>query len=229
MVYNGIKIKQGERMSGKTTTNQEIIKLHLLDRCVDDLANRLNVYLKTEDLEYEKLKLGLYVLLLNLPKVILTMIFAAYFNIMLEAAIMILSHNWLRHTSFGEHASNPTVCLIVTLIMFILPPVLLKNIYCDNYIVIIVFLIFNMLFYKYAPADTEKHPLLGEEYRKKLKMRTLVRSTILMTATLLLPYKNLKTLVLVSGVYAVVGILPITYKVLKRRYNNYEGYEKNSC
>lgn len=212
-------------MKGKTTTNRKVIKSYMIDKCVDALADKLNVHLKVKDLEYEKLKLGLYVLLLNLPKLVLTLMLSAYFNILVEVVIMIISHNWLRQTAFGAHAKNPTVCLFITLIMFITPPVLLKEVKCNNYTTLLIFLIFDILFYKYAPADTENHPLLGEEYRNKLKMRTLIRSISLMVVTLIIPYKNLKTLVLVTGMYTIIGILPITYKILKKRYNNYEIYE----
>ncbi len=212
-------------MKGETTTNREVIKIHMLDKCVDALANKINVHLRVKDLEYEKLKLGLYVLLLNLPKIVLTIILSAYFGILLEAVVMILSHNWLRHTAFGVHAKNPTVCLITTLIMFIAPPILLQEIKCNNYEVLLAFLVFNILFYKYAPADTENHPLLGEENRNRLKKRTMIRSVSLMILTLIIPYENLKALILTSGVYTIIGILPLTYKILKRRYNNYEQYE----
>lgn len=202
-----------------------LLEFDFINICSNAITYKLNAYLNKEGFEYEKLKLGVEVVLLSLSKLILVLILSIYFNILIETIVMIISHTILRRNAFGLHAKNSNVCLIITLIMFIVPPILLKNLYLNNYIVTVLFLLFNTVLYKNAPADTENHPLLGAKLRKKLKTKTWVYGNILMIITVLIPFNNLKPLVLISVLYIVIMISPITYKILKRRCNNYEIYE----
>ncbi len=47
-----------------------------------------------------------------------------------------------------------------------------------------------------------------------------------MIIALLIPNNIVKTLMSLSAISAVIIILPITYSLLKRRYKNYEQYER---
>lgn len=204
---------------------KKIIKFDVVGSCSEFIVNRLNVYMNKDGLEYEKLKLGVDVLVLSLSKVILTLVLAVYFDIFFEVLLMAVVHGIIRYNAFGLHAKDSNVCLVLTLAMFILPPILLKSIYLSNYTVLIVFLLFSLLLYKYAPADTENHPLLGATLRKKLRIKTLVYSIIVMILTLLLPFGEFKIFPIISTLYVIIGVLPITYNILKRGYKNYEKYE----
>ncbi|WP_455815401.1 accessory gene regulator B family protein, partial [Clostridium butyricum] len=95
------------------------------------------------------------------------------------------------------------------------------------YMVFILFTIINILLYKYAPADTENHPLFSADLRNKLKKDSVITGIILMIFTLLIPNNAIKTLVSLAAISAVTLILPITYNLLKRSYKNYENYEKD--
>lgn len=205
--------------------NEEALKFDIIEFCSDAIVNKINSYLNVQGLEYEKLKLGVDVILLTVSKLIITLILAAYFKIMPQVLSMIGANMLLKNTAFGLHSKSSFRCLIITLAMFILPPTLLKNFEIGNIMVILLFTAFSFLFYMYAPADTANHPLLGAEFRKKLKYKTVFRSVLLGIITVFIPYKHIKGLVSISVLYTVVGILPVTYKVLKRRYNNYEQYE----
>lgn len=204
---------------------KNIIEFDVIGICSEIIVKKLNFYMNKDGLEYEKLRLGVDVVVLSVSKIILTLILAIYFNIFFEVLLMSVVHGVVRYNAFGLHAKNSNVCLVLTLAMFILPPILLKSVYLDNYTVLIVFILFSLLLYKYAPADTESHPLLGATLRKKLKMRTLVYSFIVMILTLLIPFEDFKIFPIISTMYVIIGILPITYNIFKRRYKNYEKYE----
>lgn len=204
---------------------KNIIEFDVIGMCSEIIVKKLNFYMNKDGLEYEKLKLGVDVVVLSVSKIILTLILAIYFDIFFEVLLMSVVHGVVRYNAFGLHSNNSNVCLVLTLAMFILPPILLKSVYLNNYVVLIMFLLFSLLLYKYAPADTENHPLLGAILRKKLRMRTLVCSFIVMILTLLIPIGNFKIFPIISTMYVIIGILPVTYNILKRGYKNYEKYE----
>lgn len=203
----------------------KVVKFDIVNACSEAIVYKLNTHLNKNGLEYEKLKLGVNVIVLNVSKLAIILILSIYYNTFWETVVMIMANSFIRHNAFGLHAKNPTVCLISTTLMFVLPPILLKSAYLSNYMIVVIFLVFNILLYKYAPADTEKHPLLGVEFRRLLKTKTLINGILLMIVTLLTPFNNLKPLIVLSVLYVIVTILPMTYKILKRGYDNYEKYE----
>jgi accessory gene regulator B len=208
----------------KNLTNT-LLSFDIMDICSRFIVSKLNSHLNKEGLEFEKLRLGVDVIILSLSKLILIFVLSIFFNTFVETFVMIISHSLLRRTAFGLHAKNSNVCLIITVLMFVTPPILLNNIHLNFYIIIAIFLVFNLILYKYAPADTENHPLLGASLRKQLKTKTWVTGNILMVVTLLIPIDRLKPLIILSVFYIILTILPVTYKILKRRCNNYEIYE----
>ncbi len=200
-------------------------KLDVINRSSQFIVNKLNIYLKKEGLEYEKLKLGTEVVLLLVSKILLLLGLGFYFNIFWEMIVMLLASYIMRFYAFGIHAKNSTVCLVLTVVMYVLPPVIFKDFYISNFTVIVTFLVFNILLYKYAPADTENHPLLGENFRKNLRLKSVINGFLVMIVSLLIQSTHFKILIIVSSLYVIIGILPITYTLLKRNYNNYKIYE----
>jgi accessory gene regulator B len=178
-----------------------------------------------EGLELQKMKLGIEILLINISKLIVIMSVSVYFNLLKETAFLLIIFAIMRRNAFGLHAKNSIVCTIMSLIMFVFGAYLGCFIEFNNYIVFIVFIIMSFLFYKYAPADTEKHPLLGEKSRNKLRKNSVLTCILLMIIVLVMPSKEIKTLSIFAVSFEVISILPITYKILKRSWRNYEKYE----
>jgi accessory gene regulator B len=81
-----------------------------------------------------------------------------------------------------------------------------------------------IFFYKYAPADTEKHPLLNAKLRKKLKLKTIFILLILLIIGLITNSFYFRNLIILATLSQLILILPLTYKLLNRRYNNYANY-----
>ena len=79
-------------------------------------------------------------------------------------------------------------------------------------------------FLLYAPADTKKRPLVRKNRRIKFKLLTI---TVAVIYILLYFYTNsmfLKNVIMCSMLLEAVLIHPLTYRVFKLPYNNYEGY-----
>lgn len=201
-------------------------QVSLMERLSQIIVDRINFYLHKEGLELQKIKLGIEILLINISKLIIMLAIAAVFHLLKETIFMLLIFTSIRRNAFGLHAKNSFTCTVVSIIIFVFGSYLSHYLKFNNYIVFIIFTIINILLYKYAPADTENHPLLGVDLRKKLKTESVITGLILMIITLLIPNSVIKALIILSAISAVTLILPITYYLLKRSYRNYEIYEK---
>ncbi len=204
-------------------------QMSLIEKFVERIIKRVNVKVKKEGLELAKMKLGLEILLINISKFFIVFLIASYFNLLKESLFMTLVFATIRSTAFGLHAKNSIVCTLITTIMFVVGPYVSYNIELNNDIVLLVFIIMNFCFYKYAPADTENHPILGEDLRLKLRKITVLKSLLFMVITLIIKIEVIKTMIILAVGFNIISILPITYKILNRGYKNYEEYEKANC
>lgn len=200
-------------------------ELSLMEILAEKIIFFINKRLNKEGLELQKMKLGVEILLINVSKMIIICTLATIFNLLKETILISMLFAFIRSTSFGLHAKNSIVCTIVTSIMFIGGSYLSNHLRLNNYNVIVISTILSILLYKYAPADTENHPLLGEDFREKLRKKTILKAMILMVIAIIVP-SNIKTLITLALLEQTLSILPITYKLLKRGYKNYEKYER---
>lgn len=203
-------------------------EISFTERLSDIIAMRLNRQLHKEGVELMKMKLGLEILLINITKFAIVFIVAAQFKLLKETAFMSLIFACVRKSAFGLHAKNSIVCTITTLIMFVAGSYAGHYIKLNNYVVFYIFLTINLLLFKYAPSDTENHPLLSEKLRKKLRKKTVSTGMLLMLIALISTSYLIKALITLAVSYEVISILPITYKILNRGYKNYEKYERTS-
>ncbi|AQR92657.1 accessory gene regulator protein B [Clostridium saccharobutylicum] len=206
--------------------NKTKVQISLMEKIAEIITNNINSYLHKEGLELQKMKLGLEILLINISKFIVIFTVAAGFNLLKESIFMSLIFASIRRNAFGLHAKNSLICTLVSLSIFVLGSYLSYYLKFNNFTVFIIFTIVNILLYKYAPADTENHPLIGANLRKKRKKEAITIGIVLMIIALLIPSNVIKTLMSLSAISAVIVILPITYSLMKRGYRNYEKYER---
>ncbi|MGE5626900.1 MAG: accessory gene regulator B family protein [Solirubrobacterales bacterium] len=207
--------------------NKLKIEMSLMERLAEISSLKLNARLHKEGIELQKMKLGLEIVFINISKAIVIFAVAAQFNLVKEVLIMSLVFATIRKSAFGIHAKNSVVCTISSLMMFVFGSYISYYLKFNNYIVFIIFLVANLLLYKYAPGDTEKHPLLRAKLRKKLKKEAIASGILLMIIALIIPNQVVKTLITLAASFEVISILPLTYRILNRRYKNYEKYEKS--
>lgn len=202
-------------------------RFYSIESIAEIITDKLNNGNK-EGIERQKIKLGVEVLLINLCKLTVVFITSAVFNLLGETLIMLVAFSAVRRNAFGLHALNSIICTFTSIGMFVLGAHLCKLYTFNNYIVGSCFILILILLYKYAPADTESHPLLGKKRRDKLKKESVLIGMILMIIALVIKDELWKTLITVAVIFEIINILPITYKILGRSWRNYERYEKGN-
>jgi len=189
------------------------------------LARKINRYTNKEGIELEKMVLGSEILLINVSKIIIIYSLAALLGILTQTFVTHAAFALIKRYSFGLHALNSTVCTLVSCAIFVGIPLLLYDVYINNYIVAAAFAAVIIILYQYAPADTKARPLIGVRLRAQLKRRAVVCGLILATMALIIPNESIKLFLVLGAVYQSISILPLTYKILKRSERNYEIYE----
>ena len=122
------------------------------------------------------------------------------------------------------HASSTLVCLISSIGFFLLPAYILNNFEISFYLRIIISLLTLGCFILWAPADTEKRPIL----QKKKRLRLKIVSIILCLTFIIASFYSFNNFISNSLLYILiiqsVVISPLLYKLWKHPYANYKNY-----
>lgn len=181
-----------------------------------------------DDIKMDEMRYGLEGFYLTITKTIVIFIIAILLHTFWEMILMLIFFNILRKSGFGLHASKSWICLTSSTALFILLPVLSQHIVIPIYIKLILGIIAIILVYRYAPADTVKHPLIYADRRKKYKYITTINCIILVIVLLFVKNETLSNLILFGVYNEIVLILPITYKIFHLSYDNYKNYLKTN-
>lgn len=191
-----------------------------LNKSMDLLSSKYNYDSLTKD----KILYGLEIIYIFITKLSVILISALIFGLFKEMLIFTLLLNGLRTFAYGVHAKKSWHCYISSLVVFILMPYIFINININLIQKIIISILSLISMYVYAPADTEKRPLINPKKRKKFKILSIIICIIL---TILIIYFNnnyISNFMVIGLVECTIMILPITYKIFGLPYNNYKSY-----
>lgn len=178
-----------------------------------------------DEIKLEEIMYGLESLYLTIEKIILIIIISLILKIFKEVIIFMLIYNIIRFTGFGAHAKDSITCLIVSTITFILLPLMAIYLIIPNYIKIIIGIICLILFLIYAPADTEKRPIVSKKRRIFYKVSTTLIGVLYIVLSIYMKNNYMNNVFIFSLILQSIMILPITYKLLGVSYNNYKNYK----
>lgn len=192
---------------------------------VNSIINNINKYYKYDEIKIKEIKYGIESIYLTITKTIIVFIISIFINTTRELLLFTLFYGLLRLTAFGLHAKKSWHCWVLSLTLFSIIPYLIKVLIINKFITLIIFIICTILFSIYAPADTEKRPLIHKKKRIIYKILTITISIIYFIIT------NYSTYIIVNSlIFAVIMqtlmILPISYKLLGLKYDNYKSYRK---
>lgn len=194
----------------------------IINKCME-LVTTYNKDLSQRDID--KIKYGLEGLYLTITKLIFIIIVSIILGIWKETLLLILIFNGIRLTAFGVHAKRSIDCLISSTLFFILFPILCIKLTIPLIVKVILFIPLTVLIGIFAPADTEKRPLINKKKRKIYKILSIIISIIYMTIAIVIKDNTLSNCFIFAIVIQIIIMLPITYKIFGVSYNNYKNYE----
>lgn len=198
------------------------MKKLIINKCME-FVTTYNKDLSQRDID--KIKYGLESLYLTITKLIFIIIVSIILGIWKETLLLILIFNGIRLTAFGVHAKRSIDCLISSTLFFILFPILCIKLTIPLIVKIILVIPLTVLIGIFAPADTEKRPLINKKKRKIYKILSIIISIIYMTIAIVIKDNTLSNCFIFAIVIQIIIMLPITYKIFGVSYNNYKNYE----
>lgn len=207
---------------------ETVQRMGLVESLASRLAQWMNEERKGDHIDYLKMKLGIETILTNVTKGIIVYSAALILNLFFQTLILHIAYAALRKYSYGLHANSSTACSIISIVLFVGTPVLSQYLPFTSLMVIGCGLLFITLLYLYAPADTDKSPILGVERRRSLRNKSVVVCSVITIIALLYPDPFIRSLLMLGMALQIVMILPLTYKLFKRSVKNYEQYETES-
>lgn len=181
------------------------------------------------DINDEQLEIVLYGLesiYLTMTKIVVILILSYLMGIFKEAIYTLFFYNFIRLFAFGMHAKKSSQCLIFSLIFFVFVPYIVSIIYISPLIKIICSIVAFILIIIYAPADTEKRPLINKKKRIRFKILSIICSFVLLVLIFLYKDYEISSYMFLGFIDGCIVILPITYKMFGLSYNNYKTYKE---
>jgi len=172
----------------------------------------------------EKIIYGLESLYIMFFKTLTILLLSYILGIFNDVILLMLFFGLMRLFGFGAHAKKSSDCLFVSMSIFIFFGYLSNVMVLNLYFKIIIFLICIVFYILYAPADTEKRPIISNKRRNVYKMLVIIMSCILISVSFLIDDPIISNIIIISLIMQVIMILPITYKLLGVSYNNYKNF-----
>lgn len=194
---------------------------------VNGIMNNITKYYDYNNTKISEIKYGIESLYLTITKTIIIFIISFILNITKELMLLFVFYSLIRLTGFGVHAKKSWHCWVTSLITFVLIPLLIKYVTLNKEFIIISYTIFTLLLLEYAPADTEKRPLINKKRRIIYKVLTI----LLVISYLIYSLIQKDNITIINTLYfsillETLLVLPCTYKLFGVKYNNYKNYKK---
>lgn len=196
------------------------------NKLLDNIINSMRKELKYDEIKLKEIRYGLESFYLTISKITVIFIISIFIKTTKELALLFLFYGLLRLTGFGAHAKKTIQCWIISVILFACFPLLIKFLYIPKILSIILSLFLLIFIYKYAPADTEKRPLINKKKRELYKYLSVLICLIYISIIIYTSNQFISNLLLFSILTETIFILPITYKLLNLKYNNYLYYKR---
>ena len=166
------------------------------------------------------LRYGAKIIYYNLSKFVSVFLSAYILDIFSQVCTVFILVAIIRSFAFGFHAETFISCLLLTFIN-IFGIIYISSSVLNPLLKLFLCIISFILFFVYAPADTEERPLVDSQKRKKLKITVLL---IWMLYVILAYYTNCQfyNMLLLSLFFMALNTCPILYILFRKEYKNCE-------
>lgn len=174
--------------------------------------------------QLEVIQYGLEAIYITITKTIIIFIIAYFLGILKELVILLIFYNAIRTTGFGLHATKSSYCLVSSLITFICATYMCRFIIIPIYLKSILCILNILLIYKWAPADTEKRPIINKKRRDIYKIISTFTAISFSLISIFTTNQFISNCLIFSVLIECFMISPYIYKLFKLPYDNYKNY-----
>lgn len=196
------------------------------DLLINSTINNIEKNCNYDAEELAEIRYGLASLYLTITKTIVIFSISYIIGDIKSLLILMILYSILRLTGYGVHAKKSWHCWISSLLIFLVIPHLC-NVLVINYKVKLTLGIFcEAILIFFAPADTEKRPLINKKRRITYKVISALIGLLYIVIFSLIKDNLYSNCLLFAIMLETFVVLPITYKLFGTKYNNYKNYQK---
>lgn len=173
---------------------------------------------KYDEVKLAEIRYGLEGFYLTMSKLIIIIPLAFILNTAFYTLIFLLFSLPIRTTSSGFHANTSFQCLIISILAFILVPLLATHFILPVIAKCIIYFCLLIGFWIMAPKDSEKKPIVNNKKRFWLK---IVSVSIIVVYFFISFFVNntIENLMILALITQAIMISPIPYLLFKQKYN----------
>lgn len=195
----------------------------------EKFMNKVMTFIRSYSPEYndeqlEVIQYGLEAIYITITKTIVIFIIAYFLGVLKEMVLFLPFYIVIRLFASGFHAKNSIQCLLVSSTIFFGTTYICKYLIIPIYIKIILGIINILLFYKWSPADTEKHPIINKKRRAIYKFLSTTLVILFSFCSIFITNEFISNCLIVSVSVECLMISPYIYKLFKLPYDNYKNY-----
>ncbi len=192
----------------------------ILNRIMNSIKTKENY----DDIKLAEIRYGLETIYITITKTIVIVGASYFLGTIKELLLILLFYGLLRLTGFGAHAKKSWHCWVSSLLIFLLLPYIITSIEITFIPQIIITSISVLFIFAFAPADTEKRPLINKKKRNRFKILCTLTATAFSIYSFITTNIVIKNAILASLIIECIMISPITYKIFRLKYANYRSY-----
>ncbi len=199
------------------------------DVVVSNLISLIIKYKNYDEIKLAEIKYGIESFYLTITKTIVIFGLSYFLGTIKTLLLLMLFYTFLRLNGYGLHAKKSWQCWLGSILVFILLPYLCLIVRIDKIYLILASIICLFFIFKYAPADTEKRPIISKRKRHIHKYLCSITTIIYICLIYFLHSTYLQNILFFSIILETIMILPVSYKIFKLKYNNYKDYLNKNC
>ena len=201
----------------------EVVKMK--DLIINSAINNIEKNCNYSKEKLAEIRYGLASLYLAITKLIVIFSISYFLGTLKSLLTLMVLYSLLRLTGFGVHAKKSWHCWISSLMIFLTLPYLCENLILDYKAKVALGLMSVTLLGFYAPADTEKRPLINKKRRLTYKVISVLLGLWYIVMSILTKDNTLSNCLLFAIILEAFVVLPITYKLFGVKYKNYINYK----
>ncbi len=194
------------------------------DLLINSAMNNIEKYNNYNKTELAEIKYGLASLYMTITKTIVIFGLSYILGYIKPLLILMALYSLLRLFGFGVHAKKSWHCWIASLITFLILPYLCTTLTISYKVKITLGIICVVLLGIFAPADTEKRPLINKKRRITYKIISALLGLGYIVMFTFIKNNMVNNCILFGLIMQTIIVLPITYKLFGVKYNNYKNY-----
>lgn len=195
---------------------------------VNSIIKSIQEYYNYDEIKIAEIRYGLETLYLTITKTIILVLISIIFGYAYELLYFMLFYGILRLTGFGLHAKKSIHCWISSFILFIGIPLICKYVTFSLVLKTIISVCAFIILCIYAPADTEKRPLIHKNKRIRYKVLTIIISLIYLFFIYYLESQLFINVLMFALVNEALMVNPLSYKLMGVPFDNYKNYKGKS-